>query len=164
MQGQWDTEWTLIFRFFQFKLKKKKKKKWVRGIKHLKTPSFSDQSRAQYVGAPYWCPGPSHTASDDLQLCLQVSRRKRLKSLSDPCLGWPFITSGIPRAKSCKLKPLFKRASLVIQRLRLQASTAWGMGSVPGCGTNIPCATAKSSHVARKIEAPECWNTSGTVK
>ena len=40
--------------------------------------------------------------------------------------------------KKKKKHPTKTRTSLVVQWLRLQASTAGGMGSIPGQGTKIP--------------------------
>ena len=92
------------------------KKMRTRGIKHPKSPRFYEQSQAQNIGPPLLSPRASDTASDDLILTQPLmifssvwrSQGWKDKSLPDPCPGWPFITCGIPQAKPCKSKCLFK--------------------------------------------------------
>ena len=45
--------------------------------------------------------------------------------------------------------------SLVVQWLRLSASTAEGMGSIPGWGTKIPCAVGYGQKKKKKKNCME---------
>ena len=42
--------------------------------------------------------------------------------------------------EECKQRNAFDGTSLLVQWLGLHASTAGGMGSIPGWGTKVPCA------------------------
>ena len=51
--------------------------------------------------------------------------------------------------KIATLKNVKEKNSLVIQRLRQSTSTTGGTGSIPGCGTKIPCATWHSQKILK---------------